>query len=557
MHASRPITEGPDTALAPRHHLRRRLVLYFILLALIPLLVVMSFVLIQMQAQSEQQVINQLESVVELKQDQIDRWIDGNELVIESFMADTDRFTRLVDFVTSESPDPAEQAAINAMLRDLSLLHYGIDGSHYHMFFAYDRAGRIRAASDAAQLGKVVTNQPYFARSQEIAITQPPYYTEGNADPLMIISRPLRDQRGQVVGTLAGQVNLDALGGIMRERTGLGDGGETYLVSQENNYLLTPSRSPEYPLDRAYHSLGIDQALRGENGAGVYQDYRTPQGYVVGVYRWVPELNAALLAEIDEDQAMQPFAEAAWLGWALAALTALAALLVGFYVAGRISHPITTLAQVAARITAGALDQRAPIGGSDEIGVLAAAFNRMTARLQQTLDGLEQRVAERTAALEHANAEARDALADLRESLRERERLSATVRELSSPVLPVLDGILVMPLIGTIDANRAALLIESLLAGIEQHRSRVVIIDVTGVPIVDTHVAQTLLRSAEAAKLLGTQPILVGIRPEFAQTIVGLGLDLRSLVTCADLQQGISYALEWQHSARSGTPAVR
>ncbi len=557
MNASQSIADGPDAALAPRRQLRLRLVLYFMLLALVPLLAVMTFVLIQMQAQSEQQVINQLELVVELKQNQIGRWLEGNELVLDSFLVDANRLARLVDLAASESPVSAEQAAISAALRDLSILHNDADGGHFNMFFVYDRAGRIRAASDATQLGNVVANQPYFAASLEAPVVQPPYYAQGNAAPTMIITRPLHDRRGQNVGVLAGQVNLDALGSIMHERSGLGDGGETYLVSQENNYLLTPSRSPEYPLDRAYHSLAIDQALRGENGAGVYEDYRAPQAYVVGVYRWVPELNAALLAEIDENQAMQPFGQAAWLGWMLAALTALAALLVGFYVAGRISHPITVLAQVAARITAGALDQRAPIGGSDEIGVLAAAFNRMTARLQQTLDELERRVAERTVALEQANAEAGDALSELRELVRERELLSATVRELSSPVMPVLDGILVMPLIGAIDANRATLLIESLLAGIEQHRSRVVIIDVTGVPIVDTHVAQTLLRSAEAAKLLGTQPVLVGIRPEFAQTIVGLGLDLRSLVTCADLQQGISYALEWQHSVRSGVPTAR
>jgi anti-anti-sigma factor len=168
----------------------------------------------------------------------------------------------------------------------------------------------------------------------------------------------------------------------------------------------------------------------------------------------------------------------------------------------------------------------------------------MTARLQQTLEGLELRVAERTAELEQSNAEAQRALGELRESIRDRELLSATVRELASPVMPVREGILVMPLIGAIDSERAALLMDSLLRSIERHRARIVIMDVTGVPLVDSQVAQTIMQVADAARLLGAKTILVGVRPELAQTIVGLGLDLRGLVTCADLQSGVGYALQ-------------
>jgi anti-anti-sigma factor len=166
--------------------------------------------------------------------------------------------------------------------------------------------------------------------------------------------------------------------------------------------------------------------------------------------------------------------------------------------------------------------------------------------LQEIQEGLERRVAERTAEVEQAFAELERTLAELRESVSAREQLSATVRELSSPVVPVLEGILVMPLIGVIDSDRAALLVRSLLEAIEQHRARVVIMDVTGVPIVDTHTARVLLDAANAAKLLGAHPILVGLRPELAQTIVGLGVDLSGLTTRVDMQSGVNYAIE-QH----------
>jgi rsbT co-antagonist protein RsbR len=255
-------------------------------------------------------------------------------------------------------------------------------------------------------------------------------------------------------------------------------------------------------------------------------------------------LNTALLAEIDETEAQGLFARTATLSGALAGIAAVIAVGLGLFVATRVARPITALAQTATQITDGALDQRVAVARRDEIGMLGMAFNQMTTRLQQTLEGLELRVAERTAELEQSNAEAQRALGELRESIREREMLSATVRELASPVMPVQEGILVMPLIGAIDSERAALLMDSLLRAIERHRARIVIMDVTGVPLVDSQVAQTLMQAADAARLLGTKTILVGVRPELAQTIVGLGLDLRGLVTCADLQSGVGYALQ-------------
>lgn len=120
---------------------------------------------------------------------------------------------------------------------------------------------------------------------------------------------------------------------------------------------------------------------------------------------------------------------------------------------------------------------------------------------------------------------------------------SATLRELSTPLLKISDSTLVMPLVGTIDSARAQQVMEALLEGIAEERASTVIMDITGVSVVDTQVANALLRAAQAAQLLGTQVILSGIRPEIAQTIVGLGVDLSGLSTSSTLQRGISRAL--------------
>jgi anti-anti-sigma regulatory factor len=122
-----------------------------------------------------------------------------------------------------------------------------------------------------------------------------------------------------------------------------------------------------------------------------------------------------------------------------------------------------------------------------------------------------------------------------REELRlayDRERaLAETVRELGCPVLPVLPGVLLVPLIGSIDTQRAQLIIELVLRGVETYRATRVMLDVTGVPLVDTQVAASLLQTASAATLLGARVSLVGVRPEIAQSIVGLGISLHGLAT--------------------------
>jgi rsbT co-antagonist protein RsbR len=115
--------------------------------------------------------------------------------------------------------------------------------------------------------------------------------------------------------------------------------------------------------------------------------------------------------------------------------------------------------------------------------------------------------------------------------------------ELSAPLIPVLDQIAVMPLIGTIDTERAKLIMENLLNGVIRYRSQVVLIDITGVPIVDSMVAHYIIQASEAVRLVGADCILVGIRPGIAQTIVNLGIDLRSYPTQASLQKGMETAL--------------
>ncbi len=130
--------------------------------------------------------------------------------------------------------------------------------------------------------------------------------------------------------------------------------------------------------------------------------------------------------------------------------------------------------------------------------------------------------------------------------IEEREKVvrqqQEAIRELSTPVLQVREGLLILPIIGVIDSVRARQLTEQLLHGIRNSRAKVVVMDITGVPNVDSKVANHLVQTVDAARLLGATVIVTGVSAAIAQTLVTLGLDLSKMNTVGDLQGGIEHA---------------
>lgn len=129
-----------------------------------------------------------------------------------------------------------------------------------------------------------------------------------------------------------------------------------------------------------------------------------------------------------------------------------------------------------------------------------------------------------------------------REEVISRQQLE--MLELSTPVVRLYEGILALPLIGTLDSARTQVVMENLLNEIVQSSASIAIIDITGVPTVDTLVAQHLLKTVEAARLMGAECIISGIRPQIAQTIVHLGVDLNAVTTKASMAAALGIALQ-------------
>jgi rsbT co-antagonist protein RsbR len=128
----------------------------------------------------------------------------------------------------------------------------------------------------------------------------------------------------------------------------------------------------------------------------------------------------------------------------------------------------------------------------------------------------------------------------------ERERIirqqQEAIRELSTPVLQVRERLLILPIIGVIDSQRAKQITEQLLRGIRNNRAKVVVVDITGVPTIDSTVANNVVQTVEASRLMGADVIITGLSSEIAQTLVTIGVDLRKLNAVGDLQGGIELA---------------
>ena len=387
----RPTTSLSGPALPFWRRIRWNLIFYFVVLAVVPVAVIVSLVVAQLRSQAQRQVTDQLESVVTLKTQLIDQWLSDSQSVLFALAASDAEDQRFSVLTTPQATDfERNQTIVNGILQENTTTT-----TTFEEIFFYDLNGKIQASSDPTSLPHVVTLQPYYTPSLTDQFIQSPYYEVGSEQLAALVTYPVRNINGQIVGVLAGRLNLDVLGQIMLQRTGLPSSGETYLVSAQSNLLLTPSRFEGYAAARV-HSTGIDRALAGQDGSGTYNDYRDPPVRVIGVYRWVPQLQAALIAEVDESQALSAFNDARLSSLLLTIGGALIAVLIGLFAANRFSRPILALTETTARIAAGHLDERATVRQRNELGVLGAAFNDMADQLQHSIGSLEERVSART-----------------------------------------------------------------------------------------------------------------------------------------------------------------
>jgi rsbT co-antagonist protein RsbR len=224
----------------------------------------------------------------------------------------------------------------------------------------------------------------------------------------------------------------------------------------------------------------------------------------------------------------------------LVSLVVLLMLLAVLLLHRQIVRPARRLANAAGALAAGNREHVVRVTSNDEIGDLQRTFNSMATTIQHQTASLEQQVA----AAQAARAEAEAARAETEAQLTTITEQQNVIRDMSVPILPLTDAALVMPLVGALDSARLHLIQAQALQALERSGARYLILDITGVSMIDTQVAQGLLQVVQAAQLLGTEVILVGIRPEVAQSLVGLGIHFNNVKTRSTLQRGIAYVLQ-------------
>jgi rsbT co-antagonist protein RsbR len=183
---------------------------------------------------------------------------------------------------------------------------------------------------------------------------------------------------------------------------------------------------------------------------------------------------------------------------------------------------------------------------ADEFSVLEAALNIYNEELASARAQNERYIAE----MEQSKRE-------LQEQLNTIARQQLAIHELSSPIAEVWEDILLLPVIGTLDSQRALEMTEKLLDRIKESRSRCVIIDITGVELVDTSTANAVLKMTRAARLLGANCVLTGVRPEIAQTMVQLNIDMENVRTLRTLKDGLRACFETLRKVRDQRLARR
>ena len=393
--------------------IRQRLLVWFVLLALLPVISVGVGTSIVSYHNGRQQSIDRLESVAARKELAILGWAQSlqQELL---FASQTSYAPTLVGTAlrlgNEEKVYPWYTNLVRKQLQALVVQSAQLDE-----LFLIDLQGEVIVSTNLDREGVRYAGQPSFERGLAGPYTHLPFLRldshqidvfPPDRDSVVIVV-PVFDPNGQVNGIMGGRAAVESLHALLDERTGLGETGKNYLVDSNyaplvGSYLPSERTESGGPVRRAVRTRGIEAALqRTPDSPNLYTD---PLGIsVIGVTRWLPELQAVLSVEQDRSEAFRAVSMTMTINLVIALAAVCIGVAASHFVRRSIAGPIENLAATASLIAQGDLHRAAKVERADEIGALALAFNSMTAQLSDLIGSLENRVEERTRALQDAN----------------------------------------------------------------------------------------------------------------------------------------------------------
>jgi GAF domain-containing protein len=328
-----------------------------------------------------------MESIVTLKESEIQSWITGLKVNLDIVISG-EGVLRDMNTVTSTSSNAVNYQAANARLRE----HFKWASETMGFFeelFLMDTTGKVLLSTNEAHEGEKHIVYTYFTEGMKGHYVQQPSYSLSSGKMIVVASSPIEDG-GKALGVLTGRAGLESLNEIMLERSGLGETGETYLVGA-NHRLLTNLRNASYVIPETYvRTDGTDRAIGDRTtGSDTYRNYDGDP--VIGVYRWLPDLQVALIAEQNEGEAFHATNVAFIVIVGMAIIVVFIAILLATFLSSSIVEPLSELATTAKKIAEGDLDRIARVERSDEVGTVAKAFNSMTGQLRKLVRGLQRR----------------------------------------------------------------------------------------------------------------------------------------------------------------------
>lgn len=381
--------------------IRLRLLAAFLVATIVPMLIIGAILGISSTQGKRQETVTQLNTVLSYKESALNNWSAALKVELSNALIGENTLSNIAKVLQTSPASPDYQAARQSYesVRDSFLALISGQNSNYNELFIMDLNGTILLSTNNTQEGQNYHNKYFFLMGMQDTYIDPPTYSPALNKTIVYISRPVFDENGVLIGVLAGRARTVQLDTIIYDRAGLGESGGTFLVGM--NRKLLSGLNPEQT-GQNVQSQGILAAFDGNDlGATPYESSEGKR--VLGVYRWVPEMQAVLIAE-------QDYAESARVTYAILAVNlsfAVASLVVAIVLALNVTRgiaaPLAELAENAAQIAAGNLEARpaAWVGQEkDEIGLLAQVFDAMRRQLRTLISGLEQRVAERTQEIE-------------------------------------------------------------------------------------------------------------------------------------------------------------
>ena len=377
--------------------LGRTLLAAFLVLAIVPMSTI-SFIAVDRTRQDmRQELTARLTAVTTLKEAQIQQWIAERSRSLAVLSSKPDVQQAAITLLTQHSSSAAYNTAYTN-LRDSLHAELTQDTDFAGFFLLREEDGDEPLLEVTAPHKQINTDTTW---PQVKKTSDNRHVSLSSVAPTLNVTYSIPGPEGGALGLLVGCLDLTALDQIMTGSTELGETGETYLVTLGGRSIPTLATDDDTPFPTSLHSQRIDAALAGRRGSELYDNYAGQP--VIGAYRWLPELRAALLAEQAQAEAFDPEDALATMLVGTTLAVALLTTLLAAVVTRQITRPIVRLTMRAVEIANGDLEQTVPVDRRDEIGILARAFNIMTAELRALYNGLEQKVAERTTQLREAN----------------------------------------------------------------------------------------------------------------------------------------------------------